>query len=65
VLVVLRDKKTRTGNNLFQPEVVSYSGYFPFEMKMQEDTWQSPLYRYGYNGMEKDGELHGEVVPKN
>ena len=27
---------------------------------MQEDTWQSPLYRYGYNGKEKDGELHGE-----
>ncbi|MFN8360630.1 MAG: RHS repeat-associated core domain-containing protein [Candidatus Kapaibacterium sp.] len=61
VRVVLGDKKTRTtGTNPFQPEVISYSGYFPFGMQMQEDTWQSPLYRYGYNGKEKDGELHGE-----
>lgn len=59
--VVLGDKKTRTtGTNPFQPDVVSYSGYFPFGMQMQEDTWQSPLYRYGYNGKEKDGELKGE-----
>ncbi|MBS1537054.1 MAG: hypothetical protein JST20_04835 [Bacteroidetes bacterium] len=60
VRVVLGDKKTKTGNNPFVPEVVSYSGFFPFGMQMQEDTWQSPLYRYGYNGKEKDGELHGE-----
>ncbi|MBS1537052.1 MAG: hypothetical protein JST20_04825 [Bacteroidetes bacterium] len=61
VRVVLGDKKTRTtGTNPFQPDVVSYSGYFPFGMQMQEDTWQSPLYRYGYNGKEKDGELKGE-----
>jgi RHS repeat-associated protein len=62
VRVVLGDKKIRASNNsnLFVPEVVSYSGYFPFGMQMQEETWQSPLYRYGYNGKEKDGELHGE-----
>ncbi len=45
VRVVLGDKKTRTtGTNPFQPDVVSYRGYFPFGMQMQEDTWQSPLY---------------------
>ena len=27
---------------------------------MNNDTWQSTGYRYGYNGKEKDGELHGE-----
>jgi hypothetical protein len=56
---VLGDKKTKTGNNPFVPEVVSYSGYFPFGMQMQEETWQSPLYRYGYNGKEMDNELKG------
>jgi len=61
VRVVLGDKKTRTtGTNPFQPDVVSYSGYFPFGMQMQEDTWQSPLYRYGYGGKEKDGDIKGE-----
>jgi len=60
VRVVLGDKKTRTGTNAFAPEVVSYSNYYPFGMQMYADTWQSPLNRYGYNGKEKDGELHGE-----
>jgi len=60
VRVVLGDKKTRTETNAFAPEVVSYSNYYPFGMQMYADTWQSPLYRYGYNGKEKDGELHGE-----
>ncbi|MFN8360632.1 MAG: RHS repeat-associated core domain-containing protein [Candidatus Kapaibacterium sp.] len=59
VRVVLGDKKTRTtGTNSFQPDVVSYSGYFPFGMQMQEDTWQSPLYRYGYNGQEKESQIN-------
>ncbi|MBS1538288.1 MAG: hypothetical protein JST20_11130, partial [Bacteroidetes bacterium] len=38
VRVVLGNKKTKTGNNPFVPEVVSYSGYFPFGMQMQEET---------------------------
>ncbi len=67
VRVVLGDKKTRAGTDAFAPDVKSYSNYYPFGMQMQEnatlppvDTWQSPLYRYGYNGKEKDNELHGE-----
>ncbi|MBS1537057.1 MAG: hypothetical protein JST20_04850 [Bacteroidetes bacterium] len=56
--VVLGDKKTKTGNNPFVPEVVSYSGYFPFGMQMQEETSTGNTYRYGYNGQEMDKDIN-------
>ncbi|MBS1537050.1 MAG: hypothetical protein JST20_04815 [Bacteroidetes bacterium] len=61
VRVVLGDKKTRTtGTNPFQPDVVSYSGYFPFGMQMQEDSYSGNTYRYGYNGQEMDKDINSE-----
>lgn len=49
--------------NFYQAVVVRYADYYPFGMEMHERT--SPpngndVYRYGYNGMEKDNEVSGE-----
>ena len=34
--------------------------YYPFGMLMQERSYSSPAYRYGFNGKEKNGEINGE-----
>ena len=33
--------------------------YYPFGMEMPARTFSSPLYRYGFNGKEKDDEAKG------
>ena len=55
---ILNDLKKEMTNGSFSPVIVSYSNYYPFGMQMYEDTWQSPLYRYGYNGQEKDNDIN-------
>ncbi|WP_430405223.1 RHS repeat-associated core domain-containing protein [Fluviicola sp.] len=40
--------------------VVMKSDYYPFGMQMPGRHSNDDKYRYGYNGMEKDKEMHGE-----
>ncbi|MNK04936.1 hypothetical protein D3C87_228090 [compost metagenome] len=40
--------------------VVMKSDYYPFGMQMPDRHSNDDKYRYGYNGMEKDKEMHGE-----
>jgi RHS repeat-associated protein len=63
VTVVVSDVKeviltasTITG---YEASVVSYTHYYAFGMAMPGRTYNSPEYRYGFNGMEKDNELKG------
>lgn len=44
----------------YTPDVVSYSDYYPYGMQMPNRSGSSGNYRYGFNGMEKDGEIKGE-----
>ena len=45
----------------FSPDFISYTGYYPFGMKMPGRSLNAGDYRYGFNGMEKDqsGEFGG------
>jgi RHS repeat-associated protein len=67
VLSVITDRKlfTKTGTGrgsrfTFLPDVISYNDYYPFGMIIPNRNGNSPAYRYGFNGMEKDDELKGE-----
>ena len=40
--------------------VVMTSDYYPYGYQMQGRHTNDPNYRFGYNGMEKDKEMHGE-----
>ena len=50
--------------NYYTADVISYSDYYPFGMLMPNrhgaDVSPSDMYKYGYQGSEKDGEVHGE-----
>lgn len=64
VLNVVKDRKLATSTNgttvaYFQPDVVSYSDYYPFGQALPYRNGNTPEYRYGFNGMEKDDELKG------
>ena len=39
---------------------MSYSDYYPFGMLVPNRYGNSPAYRYGFQGQEKDDELKGE-----
>ena len=62
VLAVVSDKKrgfsdgTTASNYVdnYLAEVVSANDYFPFGMQMPSRSFDSPDYRYGFNGKEKD-----------
>ena len=64
VLTTLTDQKYRVSNvntdYLYQPIVTSATDYFPFGMQMPGRTYtlQNGKYRYGFNGMERDDEVH-------
>ena len=68
ILVVLSDKKLPyfDGNNFtaiannFEADVISYNDYYPFGMLVPNRTGNSPAYRYGFQGQEKDDEIKGE-----
>ncbi|MCO6175372.1 DUF6443 domain-containing protein [Flavobacterium sp. NRK F10] len=64
VLVVINDKKIPSLDNgsllYFNADVLSYTDYFPFGFQMTGRTFSSPLYRYGFQGQEKDDEIKGE-----
>ena len=69
VLAVISDKKIpqfnthdvpSSGLKVFNPEVLSYSDYYPFGMLVPNRYGSSDSYRYGFQGQEKDDELKGE-----
>jgi RHS repeat-associated protein len=45
---------------MFKPDVVGYSDYYPFGMLVPGRHENTPDYRYGFNGMEKDNEFKGD-----
>lgn len=45
---------------MFNPDVVSYSDYYPFGSLIPNRHGSSTAYRYGFNGKENDNELKGE-----
>jgi RHS repeat-associated protein len=45
----------------YTADVVSFSDYYAFGMVMPFRSGNTPEYRYGFNGMEKDDELKGET----
>jgi len=63
VRAVVSDQKHATitagvpGN--FEPDVVAGNNYYPFGMLQPNRYFNSPEYRYGFNGMEKDDEVKG------
>lgn len=61
VLVTLSDRKfpVKIGTtwDYYDPNVLSYSDYYPFGSPMPNRTFSSDSYRYGFNGMEKDDEV--------
>ncbi len=63
VLVVINDKKiadNSTSVTQFNPDVLSFSDYYPFGMLVPNRHGSSDSYRYGFQGQEKDDELKGE-----
>ena len=66
VLSVYTDKKIPRDDNsdgtvdYYQAEVVSCSDYTPFGAPMNERTFSSNKYRYGFNGKENDNEVKGQ-----
>ncbi|NJM79504.1 MAG: hypothetical protein HC854_07690 [Flavobacterium sp.] len=44
---------------IFNPDVVSYSDYYPFGQLLPNRHGSSTAYRYGFQGQEKDDELKG------
>src|SRR5690606_31099394 len=64
VLSVVSDRKLPVDDGLgtvayYQPDVVSYSDYYPFGMQMPNRNGSTDDYRYGFNGKEMDNEVLG------
>ena len=61
VLAVVSDKKIPHLNNgnidYYEPDIVSYSDYYPFGMQMPGRANSADNYRYSFNGQEKDNEI--------
>ena len=61
VLAVISDKKIPTTTaGVFNPDVLTYSDYYPFGMLVPNRHADSNKYRYGFNGKENDNEIMGE-----
>jgi len=63
VTVVVSDAKESTTSASAitgsEAKVMSYTHYYAFGMAMPSRSYNSPDYRYGFNGMEKDDEIKG------
>ncbi|RYZ55612.1 MAG: hypothetical protein EOP49_02500, partial [Sphingobacteriales bacterium] len=44
----------------YMPDVISYNDYYPFGMLVPNRHESSAVYRYGFQGQEKDDEVKGE-----
>lgn len=61
VLAVVSDKKIPTATaGVFNPDVLSYSDYYPFGSLVPNRHADSNTYRYGFQGQEMDNEIKGE-----
>ena len=69
VLAVISDRKIpqfntdalpSSGLKVFNPEVLSYSDYYPFGQLVPNRHGSSNSYKFGFNGKEMDNELKGE-----
>lgn len=61
VLAVVSDKKIPTATaGVFNPDVLSYSDYYPFGSLVPNRHEDSDKYRYGFQGQEMDNEIKGE-----
>lgn len=61
VLAVISDKKIPTATaGVFNPDVLTYSDYYPFGMLVPNRHVDSDKYRYGFQGQEMDNEIKGE-----
>ncbi|PXY46479.1 RHS repeat domain-containing protein [Flavobacterium hydrophilum] len=61
VLALISDKKIPTAiAGVFNPDVLTYSDYYPFGMLVPNRHADSDKYRYGFQGQEMDNELKGE-----
>ncbi|HTA82923.1 MAG TPA: RHS repeat-associated core domain-containing protein [Bacteroidia bacterium] len=67
VLVVISDRKIprpdNTGNSIsyYESDVISSNDYYGFGMLEPGRNFNSALYRYGFNGKEKDNETYGNA----
>ena len=62
VLVVVSDRKLPQGTitvNSFEPDIITYSDYYPFGWIMPGRDGLSDHYRYGFQGQERDDEVKG------
>src|SRR5690606_21639603 len=65
VLAVITDRNIPVDVNAdmaleyYTPDVVSYSDYYPFGSLMPDRHYDTPEYRYGFQGQEKDDEIKG------
>jgi RHS repeat-associated protein len=59
VLTVITDRSIFAGDH-FTADVTSFSDYYPFGMLVPSRHGSSDLYRYGFQGQEKDDEIKGE-----
>jgi RHS repeat-associated protein len=46
--------------DFFVADVLMSTDYYPYGSEMPGRVWNSPLYRYGFNGKEKDDDFNGE-----
>lgn len=63
VLVVVSDKKIADNTiavTKFNPDVLSFSDYYPFGQLVPNRHGSSESYRYGFNGKQNDNEIMGE-----
>lgn len=61
VLSVISDRKlVSSGSNIFMPDVLSYSDYYPFGMLVPTRHGSSISARYGFQSQEMDNEIKGE-----
>jgi hypothetical protein len=63
VLTVITDKKIPVCENdsvdNYYAEIISATDYSPFGAPLPGRTWQSTMYRFGFNGQEKDNDVSG------
>ena len=53
------DASVGVSPNNFRAQLLAANNYYPYGMEMPGRTFNSPDYRYGFQGMEKDDEMKG------
>jgi RHS repeat-associated protein len=66
VRMVISDRKLSTLTSgkpsSYQADIINANNYYPFGMLMPQRTFNTPNYRFGFNGKEKDDEFNGNGV---